>query len=71
MADKQPKDMVDYGPGDIDGPHCGACENFIETNHCEKVSGRIRSGGWCRLFAKRGGTAKEKEEDDGAAEKTG
>jgi hypothetical protein len=35
------------------------------------VSGRIRSGGWCRLFAKRGAAAKEKEDDDGAAETTG
>jgi hypothetical protein len=61
--EKKPKDMVDYGPGDIDGPHCGACKNFIEPNHCERVSGRIRSGGWCRLYAAKGESETEEKEE--------
>jgi hypothetical protein len=70
LAEKKPKDLVDYGPGDIDGQHCGACRYFIEPNHCEKVSGRIRSGGWCRLFERAGKTADDDKEetDDGAPE---
>lgn len=68
MDEKVPKSDVDYGPGDVDGPHCGACEHFIEPNHCGKVYGKIRSGGWCRLYHARGAT---KEEADGDPKEAG
>lgn len=66
MADKLAKDAVEYGPGDVDGQHCGACTHFIEPSRCEIVYGRIRSGGWCRKWI---GKAETKEGDDGASEK--
>ena len=71
MAEKFPKDAVEYGPGDIDGQHCGACTHFIEPSRCEIVYGRIRSGGWCRKFERRAGTDKKEGGDGGVSEKAG
>lgn len=68
MAEKLAKDAVEYGPGDVDGQHCGACTHFIEPSRCEIVYGRIRSGGWCRKFERKA-AASSKGEDDGASEK--
>lgn len=72
MAEKRAKADVNYGPGDVDGPHCGACEHFREPHYCELVAGKIRSGGWCRLYQKKGLVPKEeKEKDDADTKKAG
>lgn len=68
MAEKFAKDDVEYGPGDVDGQHCGICRHFIEPSRCEIVYGRIRSGGWCRRWERKGAT---KEDQDGVQKAAG
>lgn len=65
-AGKRTKESVDYSIGDEDR-YCGICQHFDgDVNRCELVAGKIRWGGWCRLFSRKGADS-EKEDDDGDA----
>jgi hypothetical protein len=54
MTEKRNKADVDYGPGDLDGEHCGGCKHFEPPRACYLVEGRIRSSAWCKLYAAKG-----------------
>jgi hypothetical protein len=47
---KHSKSAVSYAKVGSEKEHCSICRHFERPNRCEKVSGDIAPGGWCRLW---------------------
>lgn len=50
LAQKTPKDAVNYQDQPKNGDKCSQCRFFSEPGSCDVVEGEISPEGWCNLF---------------------